>query len=475
MSQTPGVFGTKIDKDTPGVYVLFMSNFFPRAIFSSFQIWLDSTNSKPLIVRGARQVGKTFAVKAFAEKVGRRLVYLNLELEKDKELFSEVSSANDCLQTIELNRSISIDSDKDIIFIDEIQNSKQAMAQLRFFYEERPEIKVIAAGSLLEVIIKKGGFQIPVGRVDYLFMHPCSFNENLLAHDNKTALEILKNIDLKNLPSQSIHTELKKKYSQFAAVGGMPEAVSSVIEDSNLSSVNEIHQGLINGYMDDVFKYTKGLNASVVRFVIDKAPEYSGKAIKYEGFANSKYKSREISQAIQNLESARVLSRSYPSSSFELPVESNYRRAPKLFFLDSGLVTSKSNIMEQVFKSEDLNSHFKGRFAEQLVFQSLKKSHLKSDNEINYWLRDRKNSSAEVDFLYQFEGSILPIEVKSGTSGTLKSLNQFIKESSTSLAIRVWDKGLQVDEIKTENKICKLLSIPFYLLERMDELISSEI
>lgn len=445
---------------------------FYRNILNQLNIWRNKPDRKPLIIRGARQTGKTVAVNMFAEKFSN-FIGLNLERDSDKLLFEKSESIDQLLKAIELAKGKSVLEADTLLFIDEIQNSETAIKFLRFFYEDTPNLVVIAAGSLLEAVMSKEGFSFPVGRVEFLYMRPVTFDEYARASGKEKLLEELAGITIKSKSFPVAHKLAAELFAQYAAVGGMPAVVSDFLANGSFKSVGDIKEDLITTLKDDVTKYSRLAETKYLRHVIEYAPHSVARRITYEKFGNSDYHTREIKRAFDLLEYAMIVQRIYGSSSVVLPIEPNFRAAPKIVYLDSGLVAHKLGLSEEALFVGELSQLFRGSIAEQVVGQSFLSMDPHRRNAPCFWYRNAPGSTAEVDFLFQFKGLVIPVEVKSGSSGRMRSLGQFFSASTTDIAIRFYSGELSLDPVEIGGKKIKLLSIPFYLQWRLPELIDS--
>ncbi len=446
---------------------------FNRSILSFLTAWQHKKKRKPLVIRGARQVGKSVAVDLFGKKNFSETITLNLEKEEHLAIFQRMLPVADLIQLLQLKTGKKIIPGSTLLFIDEIQNSPVAMNQMRFLYEESPGLHVISAGSLLEIKIKKEGFSFPVGRVEYCYMHPVTFYEFLAAVGDDGTLEYIQGLDFRGPLVEEIHEILLKKFYDYIIVGGMPEAVAQYADSASFVELNPIYESLLNGFKDDVYKYASQAKISYLQHVIEHAPKYAGKTIKYEKFGESGFKSREMKEAFDVLEKAMIIDRVYASSSIKVPIEENLRKSPKLIFLDTGLVNYSLGIREELFMERYLSPSFQGQIAEQVVGQALQTLTQGEVFPFSYWARDKKGSSAEIDFLIRHRADLIPIEVKSGKKGHLKSLLQFMEESASPIAIRVHAGNLHSQQIERSNgSSFKLISIPFYLIYRLEEIIA---
>jgi len=449
------------------------SSMFYRNIIDKLVSWKNSKNRKPLILRGARQVGKTTAVLMFGEKHFSTTLKINLENISHRRLFDYPLSIEDFETIIRIHFHTSL-SPKTLIFIDEIQHSKNLLQLLRFFKEERPEIPVICAGSLLEAMISKGGYQIPVGRVTYEYMYPLTFYEYLNAADKTEILGYLKNIHLDTVIPDSIHFLLLKEINQYSLIGGMPEIVSEFCSSTDYQSLLSIYNSLLTGYVEDVFKYTNQSQSKYTQFVIEHAPYYAGERITYNKFSNSQYGSREISASFDLVEKVMLLKRIRGTVSTNLPIESRFKMPPKIIFLDVGLVNTSLGINPIDFmNNNDLNAFFNGKIAEQIVCQHLISQRMSQQENIFYWAKPKHKGNAEVDFCFSYKGKIIGLEVKSGKSGTLKSLIEFSKIVSKPVLVRVYAGKMRIDRLASTQQY--FLSIPFYLIPSIEVLLDEMI
>ena len=435
---------------------------FNRNIIAELDIWAAKQDRKPLILRGARQVGKTSAINLFAQKFDK-YIYLNLDRLEDLALFRQNSPFQDVVDSIFFAKNVEKKAGKILLFIDEIQNSAKAVSLLRYFYEDTPELFVVAAGSLLETLIDNQ-ISFPVGRVEYLAVHPCSFEEFLTATSELQALEILK----QNLVPEFAHDKLTGLFRQYAIIGGMPEIVKNYAENRDLTKLKTLYDGLIVSYLDDVEKYARNSSMiHVVRFIIENAFSLAGERITFEGFSNSNFRSREMGEAFRLLEKTMLLQMVYPVVNTGLPVNIK-NRSPKLQLLDTGLVNYKAGIQGELLGSTNIEDVYRGKIAEHITGQELLSSENSVLARLNYWIRDTKNAQAEVDFVISFNGILIPIEVKSGATGKLRSLHRFMDEAPHHWAVRVYSGKLSIENATTlAGKAYKLINIPFYLTGRL--------
>jgi hypothetical protein len=428
--------------------------------------WKDSENRKPLILRGARQVGKTFVVNRFSQNF-EHFIEINLERPRERELFTNFNTGQELFERILLYKGRKVEKDQALLFIDEIQHSSEAIRSLRYLFEDVKELRVIAAGSLLEVFSKRNGFSFPVGRVKNLFLYPVNFLEYLKAK-NPPLAENLLNLDL--TVETTHHDLLLEAFNEYAFIGGMPEALALYLETGSYSIIREIYDAIFMGYLEDVEKYSNIAKAKYLTHTIDRAPLYAGERITYEKFGESSYRSREMKEAFDILERALIVHRARPSTSTQIPIIEKLRKAPKLFFLDVGLANYRIGFKEFFSSRQSLDNVYQGKISEQVAAQEIISQTYLSPS-LRFWIREK--GLAETDLLYPFKEFVIPIEVKSGKAGKLRSLNLFMEKSDHPYAIRIYAGKSRIDQIQlASGKEFHLYSIPYYLLPRLDEAIN---
>lgn len=440
---------------------------FKRTILGELKRWAAQPNRKPLILRGARQVGKTTAVEIFSADFDT-YVHLDLERPEDAELFERGLPVQELIQAIYLARNVSPSNGRTLLFIDEIQNSASAMAMMRQFYESAKDIHVIGAGSLLEIMIPGEHKSFPVGRVQFLFMYPLTFEEYLGAIGADEALEYYNTVPLPDLAFPT----LRKHFHRYALLGGMPEIIEVYHERKDITALTPVYQGLLTSYVDDVSKYARNdTMIEVIRHVIEAAPLEAGKRIKFDGFGKSNYRSREVAEALRTLERAMLVYLHYPTSTTEPPILPNKRRSPKLQFLDTGLINFYVGLQDEFFKYEDVGSFYRGTLAEHLTGQELLASDPTRQRKLSFWTREKRQSSAEVDFIVQHGEYVIPVEVKSGAVGSLRSLQEFVDRASHRHAVRIFGGplSLNLNASTRKGKSYRLLNLPYFLTGKLQD------
>jgi uncharacterized protein len=440
-----------------------------RHVFSDLLKWKSSSDRKPLILRGARQVGKTTLIHQFAKSYKNR-VLLNLEIAEDRRFFTDFEDVYTIVEALFISHNITPAEKGDtIIFIDEIQETPEAISMLRYFYEMEPEIHVIAAGSLLEHTMRKIK-SFPVGRVSMLYMFPINFPEFLSAIKKTNALEELNTVPIREVA----HKTLLDLFNRYAIIGGMPEVVRKYVETNNIADLPSIYESIWETYKEDVVKYAaNNSEARIIRHIMSTAHLGLDARVKFQNFGNSNYRSREVGEAFRNLDDAKVIQLIYPTTDTSPPILPDLKKSPRLQFLDTGLINHELNIQAEMLAMEDLNNAYKGAVIPHLVAQELISLNTSKSVKPIFWVREKNQSSAEVDLVVQFNKMVIPIEIKSGKEGKLKSLHQFIEGAPHPYAVRMYSGKFSIEEHSTRSgKKYFLMNIPYYLSTKLNEYLS---
>ncbi len=448
---------------------------------TSFLIdWLKSATRKPLVIRGARQVGKTWIVRDLAKLEERHLIELNFEKRPDLQTLFLSNDPKEIIINIGALTGGKIDPSKAILFLDEIQVVPQLLQKLRWFAEDMPQLPIVAAGSLLDFALDKHEFSMPVGRIGYFYLEPLSFEEFLDALGKHELREFLYNYEWNRIIPEAIHTQLMKLIKDYLIVGGMPSAVSSWVTNRAPDAINQTHYDLLTTYRDDFAKYSGRLTIERLEDILNSVPRQLGMKFVYKE-ANPDSGTASLKQAFDLLCKAKVCHRIVATSANGLPLgaESN-EKFLKAILLDCGLCSVSLGLsVHQLASLSDISMINRGGMAEQLVGQILRTiTPAYMPPALYYWQRGKKGAEAEVDYVIQHEDQIIPVEVKSGTTGSLKSLHQFMKEKKKLVAVRVNSDlpslcPIQVKDFLGDSINYKLLSLPFYLLGQLHRLIRS--
>ncbi len=451
----------------------------------SLETWLHKESRKPLILRGARQVGKSTLVRQFAESRGLILFEVNLERHRTlDEVFSTLKMEHILSEIQYICKKGSPTQKNTLIFLDEIQAAPHAIEALRYFYEDYPEIPVIGAGSLLEFTLSKHNFSMPVGRVEYMFLGPMNFTEYITAKSENALIELLETYQLGDSFPESAHLQLLEVLREFLIIGGMPEAVKEYLGSNDLNAAMDVHSSILATYQDDFSKYCSDRQLLTVQKVFDKIPLLVGNKLKYTNLARD-ILSRDLKAAVGLLTKAGIVNQVVHSSANGIPLKAEEDSSVfKPYFLDCGLM-NRSCRLEWISTEELLDVRFvnEGNLAEQFICQHLLS--IARENEqprLNYWLREKRSNNSEIDFLIQLNREIIPVEVKAGKSGSLRSLHQFAFHKKSRTALRFDTNVPSVQDVSHKVKVSnestgdvsyKLISLPLYLAEQSMRLLSS--
>lgn len=435
-----------------------------RTLFNNLLSWKDLPGRMPLLLRGARQIGKTYLVEAFGQAHFPKFHNINFELEPEYQQCFETLDPHKIIEAIAGLSGQKIEPGKSLLFLDEIQISPRAIMSLRYFKEKMPELHVIAAGSLLEFTLRDKEFSMPVGRVEYLYMKPLSFREFLIVSGYDALLEAIQLATFQKPISDVFHNKLLQLIRDYLLVGGMPAAVAQYITQGQFESAQRQQTIILSTYRDDFSKFSKLNDHKYLQKVFEKTPALIGQQIQYTKI-DSDFRSRDLKRAIYDLSSAGVIYSINGTPAAGLPLNAMINEKKfKLLFLDVGLVNRTMRLTANDLNNEDITIINSGAIAEQLVGQELLAYMEPHDvAELHFWTRDKVGSQAEVDYVVTVNSTIVPIEVKAGVTGSLKSLHMLMHERKLPVGVRVSQQPLYKD--------ASIVSIPFYMLSELNRLI----
>jgi len=433
--------------------------------------WLQDAERKPLVLRGARQTGKTWIIRDLAKRHELHLIEINFERNPE---YASYFSINDPLKIIKhLSSEFGkpIDVKQSVLFLDEIQAVPEVFASLRWFKEEMPELAVVAAGSLLDFVLHEHAFSMPVGRISYLYLEPMSFFEFVCASDNIPLYEMLKSVDISTPLHENLHLKCIELYKDYCLCGGMPEVVMKWFASMNLHECQRVQGDLLATFQDDFSKYEEATELLRKTFR-STADQLGSKFILTR--VDEAIRSYQIKKALDLLSMARVVSKVQYTAGNGLPLAAEINeKFFKVIFVDIGLVSSMLGLgrMHET-EARDLVFQNKGALAEQFVGQQLRFA-LAAQNisALFYWQR-MAGRQGEIDYIIQRGNRVLPIEVKSGSKGTMKSLHQFMYDKKLKVAVRFDLNNLSKSDLSiktTEGNQVQytLCSVPVYLAERI--------
>ena len=439
-----------------------------RFAANELENWLKNKNRKPIVLRGARQVGKTWLVRDLAKRQKLKLVELNFErLPSLADLFSE-NNPVEILRNIEAELAITIKPDSSLLFLDEIQAAPQLFSKLRWFKEEIPNLPVIAAGSLLDFALKKYRYSMPVGRITYFYLDQMSFFEFVLETGNEALYKKMSSFSLESRMPESLHKKSLNLYHDYCLVGGMPEVVQEWVNSKNLKPCIKIQQDLLATYRDDFHKYGGEIDAGMLNKILLSVAKQLGNKFMYSRVDPTK-KLVGIKKALSMLSQAKVCTKVLHTTGNGLPLgaESN-EKFFKAIMLDIGLISVQLGL-SSIKHSEAKNIIFsnKGGLAEQFVGQQLRACQTPLESpQLFYWQRTG-GRLGEIDYVTQHGNRVVPVEVKSGSAGSMKSLHQFMAEKRLNFAVRFNINQPSVENIRVKTTLAKpvsyrLLSLPSF-------------
>lgn len=435
-----------------------------RSIETQLLEWKNDPNRLPLIVRGARQVGKSYTIEKFGKAEFDNIVIANFEFSRKLPVCFETLDPQEIISKIEVLLKNKITIGKTLLFLDEIQLCPAAILALRYFKEKMPGLHIIAAGSLLEFVLNDLDFSFPVGRIQFLYQKPLSFKEFLMNYNETNIIERLEVATPFNPLEPIFHEHLIELLREFLLVGGMPAPMSSYLDNKSFIKTKQLQTAILETYYNDFSKYAKKAVHQHLQELFEKIPSVVGQQFKYSSIVPD-LRSRDIKLALTQLNWMALIQKVYLNTASGIPIKSQKKdNIFKLLFLDVGLLQNASGLeYEETFNQNILQIN-SGAIAEQFVGQELLAYGSPYEHHENYfWKRESPSSTAEIDYLIQQGRNILPIEVKAGKTGRLKSLQLFIEEKKAPFGIRVSTQPLSY-----ENNI---LSIPLYMISELPRLV----
>ena len=441
-----------------------------RDIDKDLQEWKNHPNRSPIILRGARQIGKTYVVRSFAAANFSNYVEVNFELDpKFKTSFDSLDPLK-ILPQLEIQTGKRIIPGDTLLFFDEIQECPRALMALRYFKENLPSLHVIAAGSLLEFVFHEPDFRMPVGRVQLFHMKPLSFKEFLVAIGREQLRKFLENVQLGDEIPESVHQQALEHIREYCILGGMPAVINEYLNSHSFAAAQDVQSHLLVTYQNDFGKYTQGSLTNYCRLLFTKAPELVTKQFKFV-HVSEEVQSRELKPALMKLVQAGVLHLVYGTSAGGLPLNALLNeKKMKLLFLDVGLMKRAGHLETETVLRKDLLLVNQGQLVEQFVGQELLAyQDLYLPPEIYFWARDSKGSTAEVDFVVNLGSQIIPIEVKSGGSHKIKSLKILLEEQRLTRAVKI---SAEVFSRFSSGENQEIFCFPLYLIGELGRLLS---
>jgi predicted AAA+ superfamily ATPase len=444
--------------------------------------WKTRIGRKPLVIRGARQVGKTYLVETFGRSCFESVLTVNLEKKDELHALFNRMDAKHIVQELSLYYNQPIVPDKTLLFLDEIQACPKAISALRYFHEELPGLHVIAAGSLLEFALREFKHSMPVGRIEYLHLNPLTFQEFLSALGENALAEHLLQYEIGAEFGEVVHARLRELLRTYFFVGGMPAVVAAYAERHDLLEAQRILASIVTTLQDDFAKYGTRVQQRNMRQVLRYTARNIGQKVRYVNISREA-RAEALRTALELLELSRIMTLVRHSSANGVPLGAEASESHfKPLLLDIGLCNNLCAL--HLPDAADLLGAQEGRLAEQFVGQELHAlAPTFQEHPLFYWHREAKNANAEVDYLYAHESHVIPVEVKAGTSGSLKSIQRFLAEKKRAFALRFnmdrpslgsfsMDIG---DKTGVKDISFTLLSLPLYLASQTDRLLRKQL
>ncbi len=430
-----------------------------RDKLKELQRWRNNEFRKPLIIKGARQVGKTTLVHEFANEFST-FVEINFEKQPQySEIFKADLDPERILSELSIAKGIKIIPGNTLLFFDEIQQSSEAFKSIRYFYEDIPQLHLISAGSLLGFLTEN--VSSGVGRVSYLDLYPLTFGEYLDAMGETLLRQKILTMEWDSPLLEIHHNKLLRLVKSYMLIGGMPSVVSAFVKKQDYILCQEIQDELITSFSDDFVKYAKESETPYLSKVFTSIPKQIGKKFIYSRVDPS-IRSYHFSKSLDLLETAGIIFKVYQSKTSGLPLQSHIKSSAfKVIFFDIGLLQRLIKVdIESWITSQNIDTAYNGAIAEQFVGQEF--AAITSADKLNnlvYWHREERNSSAEVDYVLDINGKIIPVEVKSNIRGGMKSMALFLEEKKKNLGFKISKFPFSFSD--------KIRTIPFYAIEKI--------
>lgn len=409
-----------------------------RDLETELENWRNDSAKKPLLIRGARQVGKSSTIKNFGKNFGSFLE-INFDAKAEyAQVFEKYITPKEVCEELSIISGVKITEGKTLLFFDEIQLCPKAISSLRYFYEQMPGLHVIATGSLLEFALS----DLPsfgVGRIHSIFMYPFSFTEFLRALNQDQYIDLIKGATFSKPVFDLAHTKLKEFLKKFMIIGGMPEAVATYAKKQDLLAVQKVLSDIVNSYQTDFSKYKEKVPAFRITSVLNEVTKRVGTKFMYSDLTHQ-FKNVQIKEALELLRLSGLIYPVIHSSANGIPIgaELDDKKVKYLVF-DTGLYLNMLRLnLGDILLADDVDLVNKSNIAELFVgIEIIKHSYQHKFPELYYWHRQSRNSQAEVDYVIQKGENIIPIEVKATKAGAMKSMHLFLKEKNRNIGIRI--------------------------------------
>lgn len=435
-----------------------------RYLMQALIDWKTRPSRMPLIVRGARQVGKTTLLRLFGKAQFEHVLEINFELQPEYADCFHSLQPQTIINAISSVSGQQLTANKSLLILDEIQECPNAIKALRYFKENIPELHVTAAGSLLEFTLREENFRMPVGRIESLYMKPLSFNEYLTARGFDKLQKYLQTMTLETQQEPAIIAKAEQLLREFFVTGGMPNVVANYCKHQDLQEVQLLQAGILDTYRRDFGKYARGARVNYLQKIFERAPGMIAQHFQYSKI-DPNAQSRDLKPALEDLVDAGLVHQIYHTSASGLPLSATINEKKfKLLFLDVGLVKFTNQLDPDLMLQKDIMLINQGALAEQFVGQELLTAEpWYYPQQLFYWQREKTGSLAEVDYVINLDKNIIPMEVKAGKTGSMRSLQVFLNEKSYPFGVR-----LSMQPLSFNNRV---LSVPLYMIHELPRLI----
>ena len=426
-----------------------------RKLIEQLKKWKNKKDRLPLILKGARQVGKTWLLQEFGKECFEDVLYINFENESNvSSLFEGTIEPNRIIEFLGAIHHRKIKPEKTLIIFDEIQEFPRALTSLKYFAEQTPEYAICCAGSLLGVFLHDS-VSFPVGKVEFLELNPLTFEEFLLANNESSLIDVINKTGIQEIP-EIITSRFQDYLKKFFAIGGMPGAVNKWLNTKDFEEVEKVQRGILDSYTRDFSKHTDKSTATKIKYIWESIPSQLAKENRkfIYGVVRDGARAREYEDSINWLQDTGLIRKVYRvKRGDKLPLKAyEDLKAFKIYFLDVGLLRVMCELSyETIVNGNEIYNEFKGLLTEQFVLQEL--SDFDKIKSIYYWSNE---SLSKVDFVFNYKNLIIPVEAKSGINVKAQSLKNFMQEYNTELALRFSLLNL----IKNN----KILNIPLYIM-----------
>ena len=432
-----------------------------RNAIEKLKLWKEDIERKPLILKGARQVGKTYLLKEFAKNYYKNFVYINFDTEEQiKDIFKKSKDPQRIITELSLVKDLKIEPKHTLIIFDEVQECPEALNSLKYFYEEANQYHITAAGSLLGTLLAKPK-SYPVGMVDILHVYPLTFDEFLRASD-ESLFKYYSMISVNDDIIEIMHQKLLDAFNQYLIIGGMPQVVNSWLNTRDPIRISNLQNTILEIYENDFSKHNGSVNSGRILLAFRSlVPQLSKENEKFiYGVIRQGARAREFEEAVEWIVSAGLVNRVYNVSQAQMPLkEYDILNCFKLFSFDTGLLKQMAGIPNQAIILDE-PFQFKGPLIENFVLQQL-------NSQFDFSPRYFADNNSEIDFLIQNQGQIIPIEVKAGTDKSAPSFKRFIDKNNAKLGIRFSKRNLKQDGA--------ILNVPLYLAPRLQDLLKNHL